>query len=232
MICWKCGAENDPNARQCAKCGERLRSQLAVEQQGCAKHPWRIAVSTCHACGLELCEDCEVLIDRTSYCRECADRPTEEELLRNVPVVDPARAEPAGLPARALAAAMDLLVLASAFTVLWIASWLVVGDPSVPLDTGDHPWAHAAFWSIVAVGVPSYFIQSVAASAQTPGMAAVDIAVIRDTGEAPDRRTAAVRFLALLPAALSIAGILCCVWDRQGRMLHDRLSRTRVIRMG
>jgi len=232
MICSKCGADNDPEAENCAKCGWRLRSQLAVDEQVCANHPWRLAVSTCHACGLELCEECEVFLDGRAYCRECADQPGEDELLRNVRMVDPERADPAGFAVRLLAAAIDALILASALAVLSITFWLAFGDPTVPFSREEHPWAHAFFWAIAAVGTLFYFIHSVAVGAQTPGMAAVDIAVVRETGEAPDYRTAILRYLAMFPSALSVVGILWCIWDRRKRTLHDRLTRTRVVRMG
>ncbi|MEN6521470.1 MAG: RDD family protein [Armatimonadota bacterium] len=231
MICSKCGAENDSSAEKCRQCAWSLKSRLVVDEQICANHPRRMAVSTCHSCGLELCEECEVFIGDVSYCRECAERPGEEELLRDVPVVDPAQAEPAGFWIRTLAGAVDLIILGCAFSVLWTAFWLLFGDPTVPLRLGDHPWAHVLFWVIVGVTIPVYYIYSIATNSQTPGMSAFDIAVVRSGGEAADYRTAILRYMAVFPAIVSIFGIFWCIWDKNGRMLHDRLTKTSVVRM-
>jgi uncharacterized RDD family membrane protein YckC len=232
MKCSKCGADNDAEAEKCTRCGWGLRSQLRVEDQACANHPWRYAAGVCHACGIEVCESCEVFLDGVSYCKECAERPGEDELLREVKVVDPIQAEPAGFGLRLIAWAIDWLILFCAFSVLWTAFWLLFSDPTIPLDPGDHPIIHAAFWTIVGVSIVVYFIHSVAVNAQTPGMSAVDIAVVQDTGEIIGYRTAILRCMAMLPTVVSIAGIFCCIWDKHGRMLHDRLTHTRVIRMG
>jgi uncharacterized RDD family membrane protein YckC len=207
-------------------------SQLAVEEQGCASHPWRRAVSICHACGVELCEACEAFVEGISYCEECAKRPGEEALLRDVRILDPAEAEPAGFATRLLAAAIDGLILGCAFSVLSIAFWLFFGDPSIPFMPGDHPLARIVFWVLIGIGMPVYFIHSVAVNAQTPGMAAVDIAVMRDTGEAVDYRTSVLRYMAMIPSVVSIWGILWSIKDSKGRMLHDRLTHTRVVNMG
>lgn len=232
MICSKCGAENDPSAENCTKCGWGLRSRLAITDQVCANHPARFASSICHACGLEMCEACEVFINGVSYCRECAERPSEDELLRNVRIVDPEHAKSATLGERATAVAVDVAILASLFIVLWVASWLLFGDPTVPLSHDEFPWGHAIFWMIVAVGVPAYFILSISSSAQTLGMSAVDIAVVRETGEAVDNRTIVLRYIAMFPAVVSVFGILWSLWDVKGRMLHDRLTKTRVVKLG
>lgn len=232
MKCSKCGAENDPEAEKCTQCGWGLRSQLTVEDQACVNHPWRYAAGLCHACGIEICEACEVFIDGVSYCNECAERPSEQELLREVPVVDPIRAEPAGFWARLLAFAIDVLILGCAFSVLWTAFWLLFSDPTIPLESGDHPLVHAAFWIVVGVSTAFYFIHSLGVNAQTPGMSALDMAVLRNTGEMMDYRTAVIRCMAMFPTLVSIVGVFCCTWDKHGRMLHDRLTHTRVIRMG
>lgn len=231
MRCSRCGADNESGAEKCTQCGWSLKSRLAVDEQVCANHPWRLAVSTCHACGLELCENCELFIQGVPYCRECAERPDEDELLRGVPVVDPARFEPAGFWLRSVAGVIDLLVLGCAFLVLWLAFWLLLGDPTIPVHLGGHPWAHVLFWIIVGATVPTYYIYSIGVNSQTPGMASVDIVVVKINGEAPDYRTAMLRYMALLPTVVSVFGIFWSIWDEEGRTLNDRLTRTRVVRM-
>ncbi|HOK55325.1 MAG TPA: RDD family protein [Armatimonadota bacterium] len=232
MKCSKCGAENEPDAEKCIVCGWGLQSRLVVNEQVCANHPWRFAVSTCRACGLELCEACEEFIDGDSFCHECADRPSEDELLRDVPVVVPAQLEPAGFFIRTIAAGIDILILGCALTILWMAFWLLFGDPTVPLGAGELPWARVLFWSIFTGGTIIYFVHSLAENGQTPGMASLDIGVVRYNGEALDYRAAILRLMSLIPAIVSIVGIFCAIWDSQGRMLHDRLTRTRVVKMG
>lgn len=231
MRCSKCGADNDSNAEKCTECGWSLKSRLAVDDQVCASHSWRLAVSTCRTCGLELCEECEVFLGGVSYCRECAEPPGEEELLKGVPVVDPVQAESAGFWLRSLAGAIDLVILSCAFSVLWTAFWLLFGDPSIPLQLGDHPWAHVMFWVIVGATLPIYYVYSVGANSQTPGMSAVDIAVVRRSGEVIDYRTAILRYMAAFPTVVSVFGVFWCIWDREGQMLHDRLTKTKVVRM-
>jgi uncharacterized RDD family membrane protein YckC len=148
-----------------------------------------------------------------------------------VPVVDPVQAEPAGFWLRNIAGAIDFIMLGCAFFVLWTAFWLLFGDANIPLQLGYHPWAHLLFWVIVALTIPVYFIYSIGANSQTPGMSAVDIAVIRRNGEAIDFRTAMLRYMAVFPSIISVFGILWCIWDKEGRMLHDRLTKTIVVRM-
>jgi uncharacterized RDD family membrane protein YckC/ribosomal protein L40E len=232
MICSKCGAENDPDAENCIECGWGLRSRLAVDDLVCANHPGRFAAAVCHACGIEICEACEVFIDGIPYCKECAERPSEDVLLEHVRVVDPVQAEVAGFGTRVVATAIDWLILGCSFLILWVAFWLLFGDPSIPLRPEGHRWEFAAFWMIVAISTPIYFIYSIGTNGYTPGMASMDIVVVRQSGEAIDYQTAIVRYLAILPSIISVAGIFWSLWDRQGRMLHDRLSRTRVVKLG
>jgi uncharacterized RDD family membrane protein YckC len=65
---------------------------------------------------------------------------------------------------------------------------------------------------------------------QTPGMLLTDLELVDEKGEGPEFRAIATRVVLLLLIPLVILGMAWALLDSQCRGLHDRLSKTKVIR--
>lgn len=233
MICPKCGAEIESDHMKCSQCGWAGNSQLEITEQYCAYHSGRLAVSMCHTCGVELCETCEEWIDGVPYCHDCANRPSEAEQLKNIALVDTSTTRySASFGSRFIASLIDFAVMGCLFGILMTAFWLMSGNLISPFGHKAFLIDDALFWGLFSLSTMFYFVQSISAAAQTPGMAMMDLAVVTDTGVVLDYRTAVLRFFALFISIVSLIGVVWIFWDPQKKSLHDRITNTRVVRLG
>lgn len=137
---------------------------------------------------------------------------------------------PPALPAASLlqrlaAGCYDLLLLAG---ILMLTSFVVIatrGGAAIPAGN----LAYQAFLALQAV---AFFIGFWASGGQTPGMRAWHIRVETIEGRSPPALTAGRRLAAALISAAALGlGFLWILFDADGRAWHDRLSRTRVVRL-
>ena len=109
------------------------------------------------------------------------------------------------------------------------ALFLTHGAAIVPATAG--PWVYLYRAGLIAV-VVGYYILNWLRSGQTLGMRAWRIRAINESGHAMSLGAAVLRsvfgFIAWAPAAL---GVLWLYLDPAHLALHDRFSRTRVVRL-
>lgn len=136
----------------------------------------------------------------------------------------PAAAAPAST--RLSAALLDWLMLAAIDLVVVYFTLRICRLPVA--EIGRLPLVPLALFFALLNG--GYLALLTGAGGQTIGKMAFDLKVVGRDGEPVPMTTAMLRTLALLLAALPAGlGLLSIVFDRRGRGLHDRLSRTRVI---
>jgi uncharacterized RDD family membrane protein YckC len=138
---------------------------------------------------------------------------------------------PASLPRRLGALIYDALLLLG---VLMLAVLALI-FPYQLLTGQPYPHGEAAYlWlqRLYLVGVAGvFFVYFWTHGGQTLGMRAWRIRVIREDGGALAAGAAWRRFLWAIPSMLPAGlGLWWCLFDRDGRAWHDRLSRTRVVR--
>lgn len=136
----------------------------------------------------------------------------------------------AGFGRRLAALVYDAVLLAAILIIYTVAALLLThGAALVPATVG--PWAYLYRLGLVALLVGYYLINWLR-SGQTLGMRAWHLRVISAAGDPLSLKAAVLRIgfgvLAWAPAAL---GVLWLYVDRDRLALHDRLSRTRVVRL-
>lgn len=133
--------------------------------------------------------------------------------------------EAAGLLRRLAAMSYDALILVSIFLLLTIAIMLSLGWREIAPGTW---WFQLTLLAVFVLFFCGFWTHG----GQTLGMLAWKIRVERTDGSPLRWRDALLRLLAsfvsLIPLGL---GYLWCLVDRDKRSWHDRLSRTRVVRV-
>lgn len=122
----------------------------------------------------------------------------------------------AGFPERFVAYLIDAVIL----IVAQFAIQLVL------------PYALGVLLSfVVAVGYFAYFWSS---SGQTPGKSVMNLRVVSaETGELLDPGKAILRYVGYLISALPLAlGFLWIIWDEKKEGWHDKIAKTRVVKVG
>lgn len=159
---------------------------------------------------------------RTSHTGRCSGRVGRGSLRITLVAVTETAVPSAHLARRlagfALDYALSLLVASAFFT-----------DPNYPV--GATTWLERAFFAGVAFSpVAIWALQHlllVATLGTTIGHRVVGLRVLREDGTSP------VGFLpALIRTALLVLVIPAVVWDGEGRGLHDKVARTRIVRTG
>jgi uncharacterized RDD family membrane protein YckC len=152
----------------------------------------------------------------------------EPEIELSAPATE---APPLERPARPLervqAAAVDLALFSGiAMVVVYFAGRAARVD--VESLVASWPWL-AAYLGLLAVFYASYFTGT---TGQTPGKLVTGLRVVGPSGRPPAYPQAAVRAVAGL-AGIAVAGLGCVpmAFDPAARTLHDRLFRTRVVRL-
>ena len=128
---------------------------------------------------------------------------------------------------RAAAAVCDMMVLlaiggtlvSSAASVTGATLNQILSDAALPL---------AGAWSIFAIGYSVFFVGS---CGQTIGRMVMRLRVVRDDQFSVGFNVAALRLAVWLVVIATLGlGLLPAIKDRQNRALHDRLSKTRVVK--
>jgi len=135
----------------------------------------------------------------------------------------------AGFGRRLAALLYDSLLLAALLTIYTAA--LVFARHGALTKTSAGAWWYAyRAGELVLVG--GYYVLNWTRSGQTLGMRAWRLRVVSESGKRLDFASALLRFvcglLAWAPAAL---GVLWLYVDSEHLALHDRLSKTRVLRL-
>jgi uncharacterized RDD family membrane protein YckC len=136
----------------------------------------------------------------------------------------------AGFFRRAAALVYDAFLLAALLMIFTVAAlFLTHGKAIVPETAGD--WVYLYRAGLVAV-IAGYYIVNWLRSGQTLGMRAWRLRAVDSSGNRMSLAAALLRaalgFLAWAPAAL---GVLWLYLDPDHLALHDRFSRTRVVRL-
>jgi uncharacterized RDD family membrane protein YckC len=135
----------------------------------------------------------------------------------------------AGFGRRFAALVYDLLLIAALLIVYTVAVVLARGSALTRGDAGIWWYAYCA-GEVTVIG--GYYVINWVRSGQTLGMRAWRLRAVDESGRALKLTPAALRLawgaLAWAPAAL---GVLWLYLDPEHLALHDRLSRTRVVRL-
>lgn len=228
MTCSHCGRLNPDESEACIQCGRPLAAGAA---EMCAEHPLRRAIAACSQCDKPLCEQCRVSVSGSPYCAEHAVEVTTAARsggAPGTPVVDIATKAPATFGQRVASGFVDLLLYAAFLMIIYLLLWIFAGLP--PTDPSAGGWR--TLFRVLALLTPlAYLTYENAAGGRTVGKAASDLIALREDGSLMDFPTAALR------AILSMAGFLLggigfwyILWDPAQRALHDRWTRTVVIR--
>ena len=144
------------------------------------------------------------------------------------PALDQKSRSSAGpLGERAAAAVCDMMVLlaiggtlvSSAASVTGATLNQILSDAALPL---------AGAWSIFAIGYSVFFVGS---CGQTIGRMVMRLRVVRADEFSVGFKVAALRLAAWVVVIATLGlGLLPAIKDRQNRTLHDRLSKTRVVK--
>jgi len=138
--------------------------------------------------------------------------------------------ESAGFGRRFAASIYDAFLLAALLIVFTFAALLFTGGHAILRDTAG-PWYYLYCGGELGV-VAAYYILNWIRSGQTLGMRAWRLRAVSESGKPLTLEAATWRFvfafLAWSPAAL---GVLWLYLDPERLALHDRLSRTRVVRL-
>jgi uncharacterized RDD family membrane protein YckC len=139
--------------------------------------------------------------------------------------VPPHSSCPAGLFRRLAALAYDLLLILGIVMMTSFALVIVRGGVAVPAGT-------AGYQLLVLAQCLMFFVGFWVYGGQTPGMRSWNIRLEPVDGGRIGIRMALWRAAgALVSAAAGGLGFLSGLFDPQGRTWHDRLSRTRVVRV-
>lgn len=121
----------------------------------------------------------------------------------------------AGFVDRLVAYLIDAVILFAAF-------WLVAAffDAAITL----------LLWFLIP---PLYFIVFWQSSGQTPGKSAMKLRVVSaETGSFIDTGTAVLRYVGYIISAIPFyLGFLWIIWDGKNEAWHDKIAKTRVIKL-
>lgn len=117
--------------------------------------------------------------------------------------------------------------------LLVIALLMVAGALALPLTSGESQALRDPVYTVYLVSVWfAYCGGCWVLAGQTLGMRAWRVRLVDQQGQRPGWRAAALRFtaawLSVLPAGL---GFLSALWHPERLAWHDRLSRTRLVRV-
>lgn len=137
----------------------------------------------------------------------------------------------AGFGRRFAALIYDGFLLAALLMTFTAAALMFTEGHHAILPESSGGWAYVYQAGLVAV-IAGYYIVNWVRSGQTLGMRAWQVRAVSDAGKPLSLGAAGLRFLcgflAWAPAAL---GVLWLYLDPDRLAIHDRLSRTRVVRL-
>jgi uncharacterized RDD family membrane protein YckC len=136
----------------------------------------------------------------------------------------------AGFGRRFAALLYDCFLLAALLMVFTAAAlFLTRGKAVVPETVGA--WVYVYRAGLVGV-IAAYFVLNWMHSGQTLGMRAWHLRTVDESGKPVTAAKALLRFMLAVPAwAPAALGVLWLYRDPERLAIHDRLSRTRVVRL-
>jgi len=136
----------------------------------------------------------------------------------------------AGFGRRAAALLYDSLLLAALLMIFTGAALFFTHGAAVVRETAG-AWVYVYRAGLIGV-IAGYYVLNWMRSGQTLGMRAWHLRAVSESGKPVGLKAAALRFvwgvLAWTPAAL---GVLWLYIDPEHLAIHDRMSRTRVVRL-
>lgn len=225
MICAHCGALNPNGSEKCVHCG---RQPIAGGTVMCSDHPHRVSTGVCLLCDKPLCDECQVLIEGSTYCRTDAAPIDGADEGHNPPVINPADAVAATFMDRITAGVLDLAIIAAYLLVIYLVLWALTGSPPSYPDAGG--W-QVLFWLLAVLGPVGYLCWENADGGQTAGKSASGLIVLREDGTLMDARTGVLRgLLSAVGFLIGGIGFWYMLWSPNKRALHDQLLGTIVVK--
>ena len=145
-------------------------------------------------------------------------------MLREIPTDPECRLRLAPLGLRLLSLAYEGVLL---FGILFVASYLFVGLAR-DAQTG---MPRLVFQVYVLAVCGAYFVFCWVRSGQTLPMKTWRIRLVTEQGKPLAVGRAFQRYLLAVPSVLSGIGLLWALVDRDRQFLHDRLAKTRIVRV-
>jgi uncharacterized RDD family membrane protein YckC len=191
----------------------------------CPNHPEvQSGLQHCARCGVGYCADCLVPVRGRLHCANCKD-----EQLRDVMAGRGAALSIASPGRRFMAQFVDGLILVVPFFILMFGS-IFAAKGSVKPDALANPFGLLTIlWMFGIVVYEALFLSR---NGQTPGKMAFKLRVVRpDGGKISAGQAWGRAFSRSLLSFTRILGIVdvLMVFSSEGRTLHDRLAKTRVV---
>jgi uncharacterized RDD family membrane protein YckC len=200
-------------------------TQASVGLAPCPNHPDVLnGLQRCARCGVGYCGDCLVAVRGRQYCANCKD-----EQLRDVMAGRGVALSFASPGRRFLAQFVDGLILLVPFAALIIGS-IVTSKGHADPEAWSNPFG--LMMILWLFGIVLYEALFLSRNGQTPGKMALKLRVVRPDGSKISAGQAWGRaFSRSLLSFTRLFGIVdvLMVFSSEGRTLHDRMARTRVI---
>jgi uncharacterized RDD family membrane protein YckC len=136
----------------------------------------------------------------------------------------PEAAPPASLRTRIASLVYEVMLL---LAVLFVSSYLFL----VFARDAQSGWQRILFQMYLLTVCGIYFVFCWSRTGQTLPMKTWRLRVVTQNGSPPNPRHALLRYLLAVPGMLTGASILWACFDREKLFLHDRLARTRIVRV-
>jgi uncharacterized RDD family membrane protein YckC len=202
-------------------------TQASVGLAPCPNHPDVLSgLERCARCGVGYCGDCLVPVRGRLHCANCKD-----EQLRDVMAGKVVALSIASPWRRFLAQLVDGLILTMPFGVLLVVS-IVMGKGSGGPEALNNPFG--VLMLLWLVGIVLYEALFLSRNGQTPGKMACRLRVVRpDGGKISAGQAWGRAFSRSVLSFTRILGVVdvLMVFSSEGRTLHDRMARTRVVRV-
>jgi len=202
-------------------------TQASVGLAPCPNHPDVLSgLQRCARCGVGYCGDCLVPVRGRLHCANCKD-----EQLRDVMAGRGAALSFASPWRRFFAQLVDGLIIMVPFVALIVAS--IVSSKGAPdPKTWSNPFGlMSILWLFGVVVFEALFLSR---NGQTPGKMALRVRVVRpDGGKISAGQAWGRAFSRSLLSFTRILGIVdvLMIFSSEGRTLHDRMARTRVVNL-
>ena len=190
----------------------------------CPNHPDVLSgLQRCARCGVGFCEDCLVPVRGRLHCANCKDEQLRDVMAGRGPAL--AIASPGR---RFMAQFVDgLIIMVPFFVVLVVTVFGAKGRPD-PDALNPFSWL-MMLWLLGVVAYEALFLSR---NGQTPGKMAFKLRVVRPDGSKISGGQAWGRaFSRSFLSFTRILGIVdaLMVFSTEGRTLHDRMAKTRVV---
>jgi uncharacterized RDD family membrane protein YckC len=200
-------------------------TQASVGLAPCPNHPDVLSgLQRCARCGVGYCGDCLVPVRGRLHCANCKD-----EQLRDVMAGRGVALAIASPGRRFLAQFVDGLILTVPFLVLLVGSIVTSKGRADPAALSNPFGLMMILWLF---GIVLYEALFLSRNGQTPGKMAFKLRVVRpDGGKISAGQAWGRAFSRSVLSFTRILGIVdaVMVFSSEGRTLHDRMARTRVV---